>query len=126
LDVHYVPQKQWILHPSREYHFLHAAHQDDQDEGPVMTAKSIFHSQGPASAFYAISSCIFHPSQSRRAFFASQRRVGLIALRKIFKNNRIIKNLKLIGYILFYIALFFGVIIAINYIEGNGIRSAIN
>jgi len=50
----------------------------------------------------------------------------LIALRKIFKNNRIIKKLKLIGYILIYIALFFGVIIAINYIEGNGIRGAIN
>ena len=55
----------------------------------------------------------------RRAFFTSQ-------MRKIFKNNRIIKVLKLIGYILFYIALFLGVIIAINYIEGNGIRSAIN
>ncbi len=41
-------------------------------------------------------------------------------MRKIFKNNRIIKVLKLIGYILFYIALFLGVIIAINYIEGNG------
>ena len=37
-----------------------------------------------------------------------------------------IKTMKLIGYILFYIALFFAVIIAINYIEGNGIRSAIN
>lgn len=37
-----------------------------------------------------------------------------------------IKKLKLIGYVLAYIALFFGVIIAINYIEGNGIRSAIN
>ena len=37
-----------------------------------------------------------------------------------------IKMLKLIGYILIYIALFFGVIIAINYIEGNGIRSAVN
>ncbi len=47
-------------------------------------------------------------------------------MRKIFKNNRIIKTLKLIGYILIYIALFLGVIIAINYIEGNGIRSAIN
>ena len=50
----------------------------------------------------------------------------MIALRKIFKNNRMIKTLKLIVYILFFIALFFGVIIAINYIEGNGIRSAIN
>jgi hypothetical protein len=65
-------------------------------------------------------------SQSRRASFASQMRDGLIGLRKIFKNNRMIKMLKLIAYILFYIALFFGVIIAINYIEGNGIRSAIN
>ena len=37
-----------------------------------------------------------------------------------------IKTLKLIVYILFFIALFFGVIVAINYIEGNGIRSAIN
>lgn len=37
-----------------------------------------------------------------------------------------IKTLKMIGYILIYIALFFGAIIAINYIEGNGIRSAIN
>ena len=47
-------------------------------------------------------------------------------MRKIFKNNRMIKTLKLIVYILFFIALFFGVIVAINYIEGNGIRSAIN
>jgi len=37
-----------------------------------------------------------------------------------------IKMLKLIAYILVFIALFFAVIIAINSIEGNGIRSAIN
>ncbi len=91
-----------------------------------MTAKSIFHNSGPATAFFSLLSCVFRFFLPCRAYFASQRRVGLIALRKIFKNNRMIKMLKLFAYILFYIALFFGVIIAINYIEGNGIRSAIN
>jgi hypothetical protein len=51
---------------------------------------------------------------------------GEKAMREIFKINRMIKKLKLIGYVLAYIGLFIGVIIAINYIEGNGIRSAIN
>jgi len=76
---------------------------------------------------FALDICaFFYGSQPRRASFASQKRIELIALRKIFKNNRMIKMLKLIGYILIFIALFIGVIIAINYIEGNGIRSAFN